>query len=36
MIYLPLAAVFLGLAWMIWRGFKDKAEYLRPKNEGRL
>ncbi len=34
MTYLPLVAFFLAVAWMIWRGYTAKREYLRRKPEG--
>jgi hypothetical protein len=33
MIYLPLVGFILGIAWLIWRGFKEKGDYLRRKAE---
>jgi hypothetical protein len=33
MIYLPIAAFLVGIAWLIRQGFREKAEYLRRRAE---
>jgi len=34
MAYVPLAAFFAAVAWIIWRGYTAKQRYLRRKTEG--
>jgi hypothetical protein len=33
MIFLPWIAFLLGMAYMIWQGFKDKREFFRQQDE---